>query len=228
LVKTFEGRWRLFVSFVDSADQKWRIDLMEADAPDGFRPASRVRVLTADDVEAEGVKDPYVVALGRCYYMLISYAPTPVKASPQQREEMHATGDVYNTGITKSHSALALSQDGVHFAWQGDVFTPPEQGWDAYATRLGAVLCIPPVFSVFYDGSAGVEENYEERTGLALSFDMAHFHRITDQGPILVSPHASGSLRYLDVVKLDRTLYYYYEYARPDGSHELRMNKVDL
>ena len=226
LVKTLEGHWRLFVSFVDPVDQKWRINMMEADAPDQFRPAARVKVFTADDVGVEGVKDPYVVVLGRRYYMLISYAPSSKTVSPQQRESMHATADVYNTGITKSHTALALSNDGVHFEWQGDVFTPPQEGWDAYAGRLGCVLYMPPVFNVFYDGGARVEENYEEKTGLAISFDLMHYHRITDKGPILVSPYASGSLRYMDVVKFEDTLYYYYEYARANGSHELRMNKV--
>jgi hypothetical protein len=226
LVKTLEGGWRLFISFVDPADQKWRIDMMEADTPDGFRPAARVKVLTADDVGVEGVKDPYVVLLGRRYYMLISYAPSPEKVSARQRAEMHATADVYNTGVTKSHTALALSNDGLHFEWQGDVFTPPQEGWDAYAGRLGCVLYIPPVFNVFYDGGAKVSENYEEKTGLAISLDLTHYQRITGKTPLLVSPHGSGSLRYMDVIKFDDVLYYYYEYARADGSHELRMNKV--
>lgn len=41
-----------------------------------------------------------------------------------------------------------------------------------------------------------------------------------------MAPHGSGSLRYLDAVVRDDAIYYYYEYARPDGSHELRMNRV--
>ena len=41
-----------------------------------------------------------------------------------------------------------------------------------------------------------------------------------------MSPHASGSLRYIDAVRLREDIYCYYEYARPDGSRELRMNKV--
>ena len=53
-----------------------------------------------------------------------------------------------------------------------------------------------------------------------------NYQHVTDKAPILVSPHASGSLRYMDVVRLGEDIYYYYEYARADGSHELRMNKV--
>jgi hypothetical protein len=40
-----------------------------------------------------------------------------------------------------------------------------------------------------------------------------------------VSPHATGSLRYLDALDLRERLLYY-EYARPDGSHELRLSRL--
>lgn len=48
------------------------------------------------------------------------------------------------------------------------------------------------------------------------------------KGPILVSPHGSGSLRYMDAVPFEDRILYYYEYARPDGSHELRVNTAPL
>jgi hypothetical protein len=42
-----------------------------------------------------------------------------------------------------------------------------------------------------------------------------------------VSPHATGSLRYLDALDLrERKRLLYYEYARPDGSHELRLSRL--
>lgn len=78
----------------------------------------------------------------------------------------------------------------------------------------------------YYDGSASVEGNYEERTGIVQSFDLQHFQRLTFEGPALVSPHGSGSLRYIDAVLLGEEVWFYYEYCRPDGSHELRMNRV--
>lgn len=71
-----------------------------------------------------------------------------------------------------------------------------------------------------------MDENYEERTGLAQSLDLVHWDRITENAPALVSPHASGSLRYIDVLQTDEEVLYYYEYARPDGSHELRMSRL--
>jgi len=227
LLKTLDGRWRLYLSRVDPADNKWRTDLLEADAPDGFDPARMTKLLTAEEVGVEGVKDPYVFTVGRRYYALLSYA-TRVDVPPDREGEKHATADIFNTGLTKSSTALATSADGVHFTWEGDVFAPRAEGWDAYAARIGSLLYTPPVWTAFYDGSASVAENYEERTGLALTFDLRHFERVTEAGPILTSPHASGSLRYLDALLIDGVIHYYYEYARPDGSHELRLNQVEL
>jgi hypothetical protein len=73
-----------------------------------------------------------------------------------------------------------------------------------------------------------VEENYEEKTGAALTSDLRTFQRLSTEAPALTSPHASGSLRYMAAVCAGKTTYLYYEYARPDGSHELRMNKVSI
>jgi hypothetical protein len=226
LLKTLEGRWRLYLSLVDPEDNRWRTDVLEADAPDGFDVNRRQKVFTAGDVGEEGVKDPYVFTVGRLYYALFSYA-TVVPVSPELEATRHATADIFNTGLTKSSTALATSPDGLHFTWHGDVFSPRQEGWDSYAARLGSLLWTPPVFTAFYDGSASVAENYEERTGLALTFDLRHYERVTHAGPILTSLHGSGSLRYLDALVVDGAIHYYYEYARADGSHELRLNKVE-
>ncbi len=224
LVKTPEGRWRLYLSFVDPEDDRWRIDLLEADIPNTFDPADRRKVLTAGDVGAEGVKDPVVFLFGGLYYMLVSYAPGAGMAA--DREQMHGTADVYNTGIVKSHTGLALSPDGVAFQWAGDLLTPPAQGWDSYCTRISTLLYTPPVWMALYDGSASVEENYEERAGLAVSLDLRRFHRVTPTGPALTSPHASGSVRYVEALAVPGATLFYYEFALPDGSHELRCSRV--
>lgn len=225
LTKALDGRWLLYASYVDPADGRWRIDLMEADEPSAFEPVSRRPVLTAADIAAEGVKDPWVMVVNGLYIMLVSYAmrlPVPL----EERGRMHATADIYNTGLTLSSTGLAISGDGRHYEWQGDVLAPRPGQWDAYAARLGCLLPTDQGWLGFYDGGAAVEENYEERTGIVQSWDLRHFHRLSVEGPSLVSPHGSGSLRYLDAVVLDDAILYYYEYARPDGSHELRMNRV--
>ena len=74
----------------------------------------------------------------------------------------------------------------------------------------------------YYDGRATAEENYEERTGVAVGAEPT---ALTPLGhvPLAQSPYSSGGLRYLDVLALPggrRRLYY--EMTRQDGAHELR------
>ncbi len=227
IVKADDNLWRLYISFVDT-DGRWRIDMMEADRPDGFDCSNRVKTLTADDCGVEGVKDPVVLNIGGLWHMVLSYAPTPKQISEEEKAKMHATGDVYNVGVTKSHTGLATSTDGVNWTWEGDILSPPDEGWDAYCTRIGAVLYRPPLFIGFYDGSRSVEENYEEKAGLAISFDLRNWRRITPDGPYVLSPHAQRTIRYVEVVDAQGSLWYYYEYSRPDGSHELRASRVPV
>ena len=136
---------------------------------------------------------------------------------------MHETSDVYNTGLVIATSALATSTDGIGYEWQGRCLTVGEPGsWDAYQARLGSILRRGSIWYGFYDGTTSHEENYEERFGLAQSFDLRDWTKITKDAPLLTVPHASGSVRYVDVLPVDRELHYYYEVVRPDGSHELR------
>jgi len=227
IVKVSDDLWRLYISFVDT-DGRWRIDLLEAPAPDAFDCSTRTKVFTADDCDIEGIKDPLVYNIGGLWHMIVSYAPHPPKISPEQAASMHATGDVYNVGVTKSHTGLATSVDGRVWQWEGDILSPPDEGWDAYCTRIGSVLYRPPVFLGFYDGSRSVEENYEEKAGLAVSFDLRNWRRLTLDGPWVLSPHASRALRYVEVIEARGSLWYYYEYTRADGSHELRASQVPL
>jgi hypothetical protein len=226
LVKGLDGVWRLHLGYVDPQSRKWRIDSMEASSPDGFDPQTCKPLLDPDDLHIEGIKDPYVLTLGGQYYMIASYATRGGPLSTSQEKTLHATADAYNTGLIKSRTGLATSADGRHFTWHGDIFSPPDSGWDAYCTRICSVVYSCPVFTGFYDGTGDVWGNYEERTGIAVSMDLRHWERVSTAGPALVSAHASGCLRYMDAVQLPDRIHYYYEYARADGSHETRLNVV--
>lgn len=228
LVKGLDGLWRLYLSYVDPRSLKWRIDYMEAARPDAFDPAARKVLFDPDDLRLEGIKDPWVFTLGQQYHMIVSYATRGRPLSAGQEKALHATADAYNTGLIRSRTGLATSLDGRHFAWQGDILSPGETGWDSYCTRICSAVYVPPVFTGFYDGAADVSGNYEERTGIAVSTDLRRWDRVSLARPALVSPHASGSLRYMDAVQLPDRIHYYYEYARPDGSHETRLNIVQL
>ena len=73
-----------------------------------------------------------------------------------------------------------------------------------------------------YDGRATAEENWEERTGLAVGDGNGGFVP-AGSSPLLQSPHAPFGLRYADVVVLPQGgARWFYEATRPDGAHELR------
>lgn len=220
-----ESGYQLYLSYVDPADNRWRIDLVEAESPDLFDVSTRKPVLTAASTGTEGVKDPYVMRVGPAVYLFASFASAET-LERGQREQAHATADIYNTGATTHPTGLAMGMDGREFEWNGPVLGVGK-GWDRYQARLNSMAPLPSGGWVgFYDGSAGAEENYEERCGLAISHDLRHWERLTTNGPWVVSPHGTGSLRYLDAVPVGEELWLYYEYARADGAHELRLSKV--
>lgn len=223
LVRRPEGGWRLYISFVDPADSRWMIGLVEADRPDAFDLTTLRPVLKAADVGAEGVKDPFLFRVAGLEHMVVSFA---TKQGAATAEAMHGTHDAYNTGLIQSASGLATSSDGVAWQWEGPILTPAEGAWDAYAARIGTLWYQSPVWLAPYDGSADVSENYEERCGLAYSSDLRTFHRVTRDGPLFHTPHGSGAIRYFDVLALPDATHVYYEMARPDGSHDLRVYRT--
>lgn len=227
IIRTLNGTFRLYISYVDPEDNRWRIDMMEAKRIEDLDPSKKIKIFTPSDLNIEGIKDPEVIIIGGLYYMFVSYAPSPKDIDPITKRKMHETADVYNTGITKSCTGLAISHDGISFRWIGDILSPPEKGWDSYATRITSILYNPPVFYAFYDGSRDVSENYEEKLGLAVSLDLKNFERVSIDKPIIVSPYSSKSLRYLNAVSVDGKIFYYYEMATEDGSHELRVSIVE-
>lgn len=226
LRKSQTGMYRLYISYVDPEDNRWRIDLLEAESPSGFDPANRKKILTAPEVGLEGVKDPYVISIGGTEYMYVSYASATPEGRLASDNEMHGTGDAYNTGLVRSYTGLATSEDELRFAWQGNVLDVGET-WDAYESRITCLLRYPPVWLALYDGIPDVSRNYEEQAGLAVTSDLRNFKKLTPDGPALVSPHGSGSLRYVDAIQTAGKILCYYELARPDGAHDLMVNEVE-
>ena len=151
LIKSVEGRYRLCISYVNSATRKWDIALLESDTPDGFDPATRRLILRAEDLDSEGVKDPHVAIVGRQYYMFVHYAPRALLPADASQEDLHGTGNVFATGAGKGSAGLALSSDGVRFRWVGDVLAPGEH-WDRKLTRVDTMVYEPPAFTVMYSG----------------------------------------------------------------------------
>jgi hypothetical protein len=227
IVKTSGGRYRLYVSYVEMPRNRWRIDVLEADDPRGWEPSRRIPVLDPDDVDSEGVKDPVVFLVGGLYYMLVPYGPRTTTVRESSEKDLHGTGNVFTVPHVKHPSGLAVSGDGIHFRWLGDA-TVPGDGWDRQMARATTVLYLPPAFNVFYDGRTGEGDIYEDKTGLYVTLDLQIFHKVTDRAPLFQSRHGQRCLRYLDAVQREGRVYYYYEYGRLDGAHELRVSIVNL
>jgi Glycosyl hydrolases family 32 N-terminal domain len=203
LVRTPEGRWRLYVSCATPGSKHWRVDLLEAGTVEGLATAAPRTVLPGSGTAA--VKDPVIRYDGRQWHLWASVHPL---------DEPHATDR-----MTTEH---ATSPDGVHWTWRGTALTGTPGSWDARGVRFATVVLDGDSGWALYDGRATAAENWEERTGLAVSDGNGAFVAAAE-GPLLQSPHPPGGLRYADVVALpDGRARWFYEATRADGAHELR------
>jgi hypothetical protein len=207
LVRTPEGRWRLYVSVATPGTKHWRVDLLEAATPEEF-PAATPRTVLAGD-ETVGVKDPVLHHDAYGWHLWASVHPL----------ERWDDADRMTT-------EYATSPDGVHWTWRGTALAPRPGRWDARGVRVTSVQVDGDEITVAYDGRATAGENWEERTGVArgLRLPDGTFGPLTaeDREP-LGSPHAPNGLRYLSLVTMpDGNRRMYYEATREDGAHDLR------
>jgi hypothetical protein len=202
LVRTDDGRWRLYLSCATPGTKHWRVELLEADAPADFDPATRQTVLPGD--AASGVKDPVIVYHGDSWHLWASVHPLTDPAATDRMTTEYAT-----------------SPDGLAWTWHGTALSGTPGQWDARGARVSAVNFDGDTVTAYYDGRASATENYEERTGVATGTDAAALTPVGRE-PLASSPYHGGGLRYMDIVPLpDGRNRLYYEMTRPDGSHAL-------
>ncbi|MFE6743201.1 glycoside hydrolase family protein [Streptomyces tubercidicus] len=215
------GGYELYITSVDPADNRWRIDVVEADTPDAFDVSARRPVLTAASTGTEGVKDPYVFRIGPLTYLYASYAEKGDWSS-EQASLAHSNADIYTTGVTTHPTGLAIRVDGGDYTWHGEALDTGD-GWDRYQARLNCVVPTGAGYLGFYDGSSSHEENYEERCGLAVSHDLRQWTRLTTDQPWVTAESKTGSVRYADALRIGDEWWVYYEITRDDAAHELRL-----
>jgi hypothetical protein len=216
LVRTPEGRWRLYVSCATPGTKHWRVDLLEAATVEDLGRARPETVLPGSATAA--VKDPVIRWAGGRWHLWASVHPLDDPAATDRMTTEYAT-----------------SADGRDWTWQGTALAGTPGTWDARGVRFATVL-LPgdgpddagPDAAVggawaLYDGRASAAENWEERTGLARATGDGGRFAAETGGPLLSSPHAPGGLRYADAVPLpDGSTRWFYEATRADGAHELR------
>ena len=159
----------------------------------------------------------------------------PLHAAERGDAELHARARRRTRRWTSSTRATACPpQDSPDRAilipgsgW-GSSLPRTAPGWDTYCRRINSIVRHEEKYIAFYDGSASHLENYEEKTGLAVSSDLRSWETLTAGGPALTSEHATGSLRYLDAVTTDDGIWAFYECARADGAHDLRVARMEV
>ena len=222
------GGVRLYVSFVDPADGRWRIDVLDADRPEHLDVRARKTALVATAAGIETVKDPVVIEHGGRWLMFASFGSRELRAAGGPDDALHASGDGLSTGQLLSCTGLATSADGLAWAWVGPVLVPPRSGWDGFETRLSTVIPQGDVWFGFYDGIPSLADNYEERTGIATTTDLRTWTRLTTDGPAFRSPYGTGALRYACVVPFGGKTLVYFESARADGAHDLQVTEAQI
>jgi hypothetical protein len=197
LVRTPEG-WRLYVSCATPGSKHWRVDLLEAATPEQLA-AARPSTVFAGAREV-GLKDPVVRALGAGWQAWICCHPLDL---PGEEDRMS--------------TAYATSLDGLRWSWQGTVLGGRPGAWDARGARVTSPL---PDGRLAYDGRATKEENFSERTGIAVPAGPGAGLRAAGDGPV-------AAVRYLDVVPAPGGgSVWLYERPRADGSHELCLERA--
>lgn len=192
-VRTATG-WRLYLSCAEPGTKNWWIGLLESHTLEGLPDATLRRLEIGGPLDA--LKDPIIRHAGGAWQAWICLHPLDIPGAEDRMSTVYTTSD-----------------DGVHWRQPDTVLAARPGQWDARGARL---TCVLPDGRACYDGRATAEENWFERTGLAVpTGDGAHL-RALDEGPV-------ADVRYLDVLPLPAGGYrIYYEARRADGAHELR------
>lgn len=195
LVRRPGGGWRLYVCCATPGSKHWWIDALDADDLEGLATAERKTVFPGgDDL---GVKDPVVRYRNGRWHAWICCHPLDIEDAEDRMTTAYATSD-----------------DGLSWEWHGTVLAGRAGEWDARGARVTAVL---DDGRAAYDGRATAEENFDERTGIA----------IPENGLLVAAGGPVAAVRYLDVLPLpDGGYRLYYEAPLPDGSHELRTELI--
>jgi len=197
LVRTPAGTLRLYVSCATPGTKHWWIGVLEAACAEDL-PGAQLRPVFPGDRDT-AVKDPVIRWRDGRWEAWLCCHPLD---RPGEEDRMF--------------TAYATSEDGLDWRGHGPVLEGRPGAWDARGARLTSVL---PDGRACYDGRATAQENWSERTGLAVGEAAGGAVRF---GAVGREPVAD--VRYLDVVPLPGGHGHriFYEAGLPDESHELR------
>ncbi len=188
--------WRFYLSYEDLKDGLWKLAVAEKKDIRDISAGDFEVILQGADIGVTWVKDP-VLFEG----MLFVHTKEP---------------------SGKATYLVKRVKDG----WKKTKILSGKHKWDAYCARITTILKSTDGLFVFYDGASGIEENQEEKTGLAYGKDLRYLKSITPEGPAITGSAGSGSIRYLEIKELGDKFYIWYELSTIRKSHELRFRIV--
>jgi hypothetical protein len=214
-VRDPSGEWRLYVSYEVAGAGYWRIDLLRGGTLAELDTQGRRTVLMPMDYGLRSLKGPFVVFRHGRYWLYL--------AGPS-RERANLDGDRVWAASCEA-TLLARSDDGIYFPDLEWVFEAPNTDtWHGRRARLNSTIRWENGWLGFYDGGRTSYDMYEEGCGLAWSPDGVKFERLEQKAPWVHTAH--GCIRYLYLVERGSHSYFYYEYTRQDGSHDLRVSPL--
>jgi hypothetical protein len=211
-----EDEWRLYISYERQVQRTWRIDVLAAAHPSEFVAQERRTVLEPGHFGVGFIKDPWVIRTEAGGYDL--YAAVPARQGPR------VDGGLVHTKPDDA-TVLARSDDGLHFPTIEYVFeSPGGDSWHAHRSRLDSLFPFQDRWIGTFSGGRTMYDQYEEWCGIVESVDRRSFTRLDTGGPWVRSPH--GCVRYVWGLPVAERMFFYYEYTRADGSHDLRVSVV--
>jgi hypothetical protein len=205
--------WRCYVSYEMRGTSTWRIDVLRAGRIEDLEVQGRRTVLWPHDYGIPWIKDPFVTFVDDQTWL---YAAVPPRTGPV------IDGNVVHAGPLDA-TVLATSEDGMYFPTIEYVFEAPcDDSWNGRRARLNSVIPWGDGYLATYDGGRTFYDNYEEHAGIAASPDGRVFERSTERW--VSAP--DGGVRYACAVPARGSTFVYFEYTRPDGSHDMRTAEV--
>jgi hypothetical protein len=199
LVQRPDGGWRLYVSCSTAGSKHWRVEAVDADTPAGLATGQRAVVLPGDATEAW--KDVVVRAADDGWRMWACRHPL----------------DGGDDAADRMTTWYATSTDGLAWTMRAEALRPVPGTWDARGTRIADVVRSDGRWWALYDARRSAEENWRERTGLAVGEGPDRFVAVA--GPVPADP--GRALRYASVIDVGGGRRIYVEATGPDGSHDL-------
>lgn len=206
LVPRPDGGWRLFVSCSTENSKHWWVEALDADTVEDLPRGRRTVVLPGDEATTAW-KDIVVRSLDDGWHMWA--CRHPLDGGDDEADRMTS---VYLT-----------SADGLEWSERTTALAPTAGSWDARGTRITSVMRAGDRWAAFYDGRASAQENWFERTGVALGDTPREFTAVAGPTP------QGRTIRYLSVAESgDGGGRLYWEASRSDGANELRTAYVPL